>query len=173
MRRRGPQKHATAKIAKAIMQHEAGTPLAEVARQHGVSKSVVKYWIDHAEKFVPEVVHAKRAPAVAKLLRRGELMGWRKFVQLISLSKKAIDEMDGCKRIETAEKLKNILVSLAGRGMQTPGSGPMDVIELSEKKARLIVQDWFEENNEDKQRKSSDESHIETAAEPEEGKAGE
>src|SRR3989344_2910253 len=130
------------------MRHEAGTSISEVARQEGVNKSLVKYWIDHAEKFLPQVVQAKRAPAISRLLKRGELVGWKKFVQLISLDKKAIENMDGLKRIEAAEKLKNILVGLAGRGGQIPGGMPEEVIELSEKKARFIARDWFQKNTE-------------------------
>lgn len=142
MGRKGPQKHSTAKIAGAIMKHEAGTPISQIAEAEGVSKSLVKYWIDHADKFLPASVQAKRVPAVSRLLKRGELIGWKKFVQLISLDKKAIDAMDGTKRIEAAERLKNILMGLAGRtGMGGDGL-PEEVVELSEKSARLIVRNW-------------------------------
>lgn len=145
--RPGPNKHSKSKIAEAIMRHEAGTTISEIARQEDVSKSLVKYWIDHADKYLPAAVQAKRAPAISKLLRRGELTGWKKFVQLISLDQKAIENMDGLKRIEAAEKLKNILTTLAGRTGQMPGAMPEEVVELSEKKARFIVRDWFNKNN--------------------------
>jgi transposase-like protein len=144
------------------MRHEAGTSISEIARQEGVNKSLVKYWIDHAEKFLPQSVQVKRAPAVSRLLRRGELIGWKKFVQLISLDKKAIKNMDGLRRIEAAEMLKNILIGLAGRGGQFSGGVPEEVIELSEKKARFIVRDWFEKNAENNLSEASAELETKT-----------
>ncbi|MDD5657472.1 MAG: hypothetical protein PHF00_09500 [Elusimicrobia bacterium] len=144
MKRSGPQKHANAKITAAIMKHEAGTPLSQLARENNVSKSVIKYWIDHAHNYLPAAVQAKRAPAVAKLLKRGELLGWRQFIRLISLGKKTIDAMDGSARIEAAERIKNILMSLAGRTGSSPDGMPEEVLELSERSAKVIVRNWTE-----------------------------
>lgn len=147
MQRKGPQKHAVAKIVSAIMQHEAGTAISEIARLQGVNKSLVKYWIDHAEKYLPEPTESKRAPAISKLLKRGELIGWRKLVQLISLDKKTMDAMSGRERIEAAETLKNILMGLGARNGPVGGM-PGEIIELTEKKASLIVREWKRKNDE-------------------------
>lgn len=152
MSRRGPQKHSLTKIAGAIMKHEAGTPISRIAEEEDVSKSLVKYWIDHAEKFLPASVQAKRAPALAKLFKRGELLGWKKFVQLLSIPKKAIDEMDPLKRVEALDKLEAILRRIAGRAGSGTGDVPQEVVEVSaERSSKLIVRNWSQKAAEDRQ----------------------
>lgn len=54
VKRKGPQKHSTATIQKAIGQYENGTRLSAIAKEFGVQKSTVKYWLDNAFKFVAE-----------------------------------------------------------------------------------------------------------------------
>jgi hypothetical protein len=54
MKNRTPQRHDPAKIKDALAQLEAGKSLTDVAREFGVSKSLVCYWRDHAAELVPE-----------------------------------------------------------------------------------------------------------------------
>ena len=146
-RRSGPQRHRTADIADAIMKNMSGIPLAQIAKEKNVDKSLVKYWVDHADKFLPSDFQAKRAPVITKLLKKGELTGWKKFVQLISLTKKDINEMDGMRRIEAAEKLKDILLAIANK----TGDGtamPDNVVEVMESSSRLIVKNWMKKSSE-------------------------
>lgn len=151
MSRRGPQKHSTAKIAGAIMKHEAGTPISRIAEEEDVAKSLVKYWIDHAENFLPASLQSKRAPAISRLLKRGELIGWKKFVQLISIDKKTMDAMDPLNRIAAAEKLEAILRRISGRSGSGTGEVPQEVLELSsERSSKLIVRNWSEKSSEDR-----------------------
>ncbi|HAZ09089.1 MAG TPA: hypothetical protein DCZ01_11355 [Elusimicrobia bacterium] len=54
MKNRTPQRHDPAKIKDALAQLEAGKSLTDVAREFGVSKSLVSYWRDNAAELVPE-----------------------------------------------------------------------------------------------------------------------
>lgn len=134
-------------IIEVITQHMSGTPMAEIGRKMDMAKSLVKYYVDNANKFLPAEMQERKAPVISKLLKRGELLGWRKFVQLISLGRKTIDEMNGTQRIEAAEKLKNILVGLAGHP-QGIGHIPENIVEMSEKESKLVVKNWTRKNME-------------------------
>ncbi|MEK6536044.1 MAG: hypothetical protein AABZ63_00980 [Actinomycetota bacterium] len=54
MKNRTPQRHDPAKIKDALAQLEAGKSLTDVAKEFGVSKSLVSYWRDNAAELVPE-----------------------------------------------------------------------------------------------------------------------
>src|SRR5258708_14325573 len=54
MKRKGPQKHSTETIQKAIAKYEGGARLSVIARELGLRKSTVKYWRDNATKFLRE-----------------------------------------------------------------------------------------------------------------------
>lgn len=54
MKNRTPQRHDPAKIKDALAKLEAGQSLSDVAKEFGVSKSLVCYWRDHATELVPE-----------------------------------------------------------------------------------------------------------------------
>lgn len=54
MKRKGPQRHSTEVIQRAIGMFEAGARLSAIARDLGVEKTTVKYWLDNASKFMPE-----------------------------------------------------------------------------------------------------------------------
>lgn len=141
MKRRGPNKHPLAVIVAAIKKHAAGTPLSQVAREAGVAKSLVKYWTEHAERYIPEAVESKRIPAVGRLMKRGELAGWKRFMHFIAIPKKDIDAMEPLQRIEALAKLKDILMGISGRtGM--PDVGAAEAVVEVERSARFIVKNW-------------------------------
>ncbi|MEK7288363.1 MAG: transposase [Elusimicrobiota bacterium] len=54
MKRKTPARHSPEKIKNALANLEAGKTLTEVARELGVSKSLICYWRDHATHLVPE-----------------------------------------------------------------------------------------------------------------------
>ena len=127
------------------MRHESGMSISEIARIENVAKSLIKYWIEHADRLVPEVSSPKRITAVARLVKRSELLGWKKFIQLIMLDKKTIQAMNGAARVEAAERLKDVLMSLGGRGAHIEAA-PEEVLEITERKSSVIVRNWAEKN---------------------------
>lgn len=141
MKRRGPSKHPLAKITAAIMKHQAGTSISQIAKEAGVNKSLVKYWLDHADRYIPDVVPSKRVPAVSKLLKRGELAGWKRFLHFIAIPKKDIDAMEPLERIEALTKLKDILMGISGRTGMSEDNAAEAVVEV-ERSARFIVKNW-------------------------------
>ncbi|MBI4063483.1 MAG: transposase [Elusimicrobia bacterium] len=54
MKRKGPQKYSKETIQSAIVKLESGARLTDIARELGVPKNTVKYWLDHANKHLPE-----------------------------------------------------------------------------------------------------------------------
>jgi hypothetical protein len=141
MKRRGPNKHPLAVIVAAIKKHAAGMTLSQVAREAGVAKSLVKYWTEHPERYIPDAVPAKRVPAVGRLIQHGELAGWKRFLHFIAIPKKDIDAMEPLQRIEALAKLKDILMGISGRtGM--PDAGATEAVVEVERSARFIVKNW-------------------------------
>lgn len=68
MKRKGPQKHSTEVIQSAIAKYEGGARLSAIARELGVEKTTVKYWLDNASKFLPE--DRKQSPVAARIHTR-------------------------------------------------------------------------------------------------------
>jgi len=68
MNRKGPQKHSTETIQKAIALFESGAKLSAIARQFGVQKSTAKYWLDNAPKF--QAQQTGPGPVIARMLRQ-------------------------------------------------------------------------------------------------------
>jgi len=54
MKNKTPTRHSPEKIKDALAKLEAGQTLTVVAKEFGVSKSLVCYWRDHAAELVPE-----------------------------------------------------------------------------------------------------------------------
>ena len=54
MNRKGPQKHTNELRQTAIIMFEGGARLSQIARDLGVKKSTVKYWLDNASEFIAE-----------------------------------------------------------------------------------------------------------------------
>jgi hypothetical protein len=73
MKQRTPTRHKPEEIKNALAQLGTGKPLSEVAKQIGVSKSLIVYWRDHAE---PLDSKQSRVPALRKQNERT-----RKFIE--------------------------------------------------------------------------------------------
>ena len=69
MKRKGPQKHSTEVIQRAIAMYEGGARLSAIARELAVEKTTVKYWLDNASKFLPEEGRSQ-SPVAARIHTR-------------------------------------------------------------------------------------------------------
>jgi len=74
MKRKGPQKHSNETIQSAIIKFEGGARLSAIAREIGVEKSTVKYWLDNAARFMPEKKGAN--PTAARIQTRLTREAW-------------------------------------------------------------------------------------------------
>jgi len=74
MKRKGPQKHSNETIQTAIAKFESGARLSAIARELGVEKSTVKYWLDNAARFMSEKQGPN--PAVARIQARLTREAW-------------------------------------------------------------------------------------------------
>lgn len=63
MSRKGPQRYPTEVIQGAIARLEKGARLADIARELNVPKNTVKYWLDHANKHLPDTANARPVEA--------------------------------------------------------------------------------------------------------------
>jgi hypothetical protein len=68
MKRKGPQKHSTEVIQRAIAMYEGGARLSAISRELKIEKTTVKYWLDNASKFLPE--DRKQSPVAARIHTR-------------------------------------------------------------------------------------------------------
>lgn len=68
MKRKGPQRYPTEVIQAAIARLENGARLADIARELKVPKNTVKYWLDHANKHLPETSNV--TPGAARIHNR-------------------------------------------------------------------------------------------------------
>ena len=74
MKRKGPQKHSNETIHSAITKFESGARLSAIAKELGVEKSTVKYWLDNAAKFMPDKQGPN--PAVVRIQSRLSREAW-------------------------------------------------------------------------------------------------
>jgi len=81
--KKGPQKHSSEVIQSAIAKFEGGASLSNIAREIGVEKSTVKYWLDHANRFAGE---SHTSPLTSRIQTRLTRESW----DLIFLSLKEI-----------------------------------------------------------------------------------
>lgn len=70
MKRKTQARHKAEEIDKAVARVQAGEPLSNVAKELGVSKSLVSYWIEHADRLVPSKTAAVPASPKATLRTR-------------------------------------------------------------------------------------------------------
>ncbi|OGS08269.1 MAG: hypothetical protein A2270_10585 [Elusimicrobia bacterium RIFOXYA12_FULL_51_18] len=90
MKRKGPQKHSNETIQNAITKFEGGARLSAIAREIGVEKSTVKYWLDNAARFMPERKGAN--PTAARIQTRLTREAWDIiFLALKEIKKKLSD----------------------------------------------------------------------------------
>ncbi len=68
MKRKGPQRYPTEMIQAAVARLESGGRLADIARELNVPKNTVKYWLDHANKHLPE--NSKATPIATRIHNR-------------------------------------------------------------------------------------------------------
>jgi len=73
MKRKGPQKHSNEVIKAAIAKFEGGARLSAISRELGVVKSTVKYWLDNANRFIPE---SHGSPTTSRIQTRLTREAW-------------------------------------------------------------------------------------------------
>jgi transposase-like protein len=87
--KKGPQKHSTEVIQSAIAKYEGGARLSAIARELNVEKSTVKYWLDNANRFMPE---STTSPITSRIQARLTKEAWDLiFMSLKEIKKKLPD----------------------------------------------------------------------------------
>ena len=81
--KKGPTKHSKEVIQSAISKFENGARLSAIARELGVEKTTVKYWLDHASRFAAE---SAGSPVTSRIQSRLTKEAW----DLIFMSLKEI-----------------------------------------------------------------------------------
>jgi len=90
MKRKGPQKHSTETIQKAIAKYEGGARLSAIARELGIRKSTVKYWLDNATRFMAE--DSGRNPVATRIQNRLARETWDIIFAALKTLKGKLDQ---------------------------------------------------------------------------------
>ena len=90
MIRKGPQRYSTETIEQAITKYESGVRLSVIARELGVQKSTVKYWLDNATKHLRE--KSPGSPVVARIQKRFHAQAWDVMFAALKKLKGKLDE---------------------------------------------------------------------------------
>ncbi|MCX5784574.1 MAG: hypothetical protein NTX59_02700 [Elusimicrobia bacterium] len=138
MKRKGPQKHSNETIHTAITKFEGGARLSAIARELGVEKSTVKYWLDNAARFMPDKQGPN--PAAARIQTRLTREAWDIIFLALKEIKRKLSEA-------TIRDLVSVMGELFDRqaqfGMLTGRNAvPERVLEKSEE-LRITVRQFL------------------------------
>ncbi|MFA6433765.1 MAG: hypothetical protein WCW52_03635 [Elusimicrobiales bacterium] len=139
MKRKGPQKHSKEVIMSAIAKFEAGGRLSSIAREIGVEKSTVKYWLDNASKFIADGVC--KNPVADRLKGRLTRESWDIIFAALKEIKRKLPEASVKDLIIVIGELfdrQGQFGGLAGRGPM-----PEKVLESSEE-VKITVQKFLQ-----------------------------
>ncbi|OGS32968.1 MAG: hypothetical protein A2218_10300 [Elusimicrobia bacterium RIFOXYA2_FULL_53_38] len=142
MKRKGPQKHSNETIQNAITKFEGGARLSAIAREIGVEKSTVKYWLDNAARFMPD--KQGPSPTAARIQSRLTREAWDIIFLVLKEIKRKLSDT-------SVRDLTTVLGELFDRqaqfGMLTGKNAVPDrVIEKSEE-LRITVRQFLHDKS--------------------------
>src|SRR3989344_2628456 len=103
MKGKGAQKHPTAVIQQAMAMYEGGARLSAIARALGKRKSTVKYWLDHATKFMGDETHEN--PVTARIQKRLTSEVWDLIFASLKILKGKLEQTPARDLIEVISEL--------------------------------------------------------------------
>ena len=142
MKRKGPQKYSSETIQSAITKYEGGARLSAIARELGVTKTTVKYWLDNATKFLPD--EPGKNPVAARIQNRLTREVWDIIFTSLKHMKRKLEEA-------SVRDLVSVVSELFDRqaqfGVLSARNGvPEKVFEKSEE-VRITVQKFLQKKS--------------------------
>jgi len=129
--KRGPQRYSKDLIRSAIKKRDDGASLSGIAKEMGLPKTTVKYWLDNPHKFLSD--RADRLTPEGRVgLFQVKLLdhGWKYVFHLVKTLSKKEDNASFRDIVLGAEKLASILGHIQIIGGHEPSAATM--VEISE-----------------------------------------
>lgn len=139
MKRKGAQKHPTEVIQKAIAKYEGGARLSTIARDLGIRKSTVKYWLDNATKFMGEGSHEN--PVTARIQKRLTTEVWDIIFAALKVLKGKLEQTSVSDLVDVISELFDRQAQFGALAARAPM--PEKVMEKSQE-IRIMVQQYLQ-----------------------------
>lgn len=139
MKRKGAQKHPTEVIQQAIAKYEGGARLSAIARDLGIRKSTVKYWLDNATKFMGEGSHEN--PVTARIQKRLTSEVWDIIFAALKILKGKLEQTTARDLIDVISELFDRQAQFGALAARAPM--PEKVMEKSQE-IRIMVQQYLQ-----------------------------
>ncbi len=134
--KRGPQKYPKELIRSAIKKREEGASLTSIAKDMGIAKTTVKYWLDNPSKFLAETSFESPTEKITRV--QGQILDytWRYAFHLC----KKLQEKENDATFRDIVFGINQLVDVLGRVQVGGGHHPVTspVVEVSEETSVTI-----------------------------------
>lgn len=130
-------------IQDAILKVEDGASLTAIAKELGVAKSTVSYWLTNASKFMGKDFERDLNPKIAQIQQRAIEYGWKLYFSLIKKINATKDSASFRDLVYGASELQNRLLQL--KPLQIHGSkvSTTTEVEVSEKR-RMTFRNFME-----------------------------
>lgn len=129
--KRGPQRYSKELIRSAIKKREDGGSLSGIAKEMGLPKTTVKYWLDNPHKFLSDRTD-RLTPEGRVVLFQSKLLdyGWKYVFHLTKTLAKKEDNASFREIMYGIEKLAAVLGQIQIVGGHEPSTATM--VEISE-----------------------------------------
>ncbi|MBI4395448.1 MAG: transposase [Elusimicrobia bacterium] len=140
MKRGGPQKYPKEVIRAAIQKMENGASLSSIARELGLSKTTVKYWLDNAPKFLAKDSGKGFGVGQGRVQAKISVYGWAllfKIYRQIGRSMEQASFKDLVYALSELHKSLPQLTPMTGNGV------PSRILEMKEE-TRVTVKEYLD-----------------------------
>ncbi|MCG3204346.1 MAG: hypothetical protein KCHDKBKB_01061 [Elusimicrobia bacterium] len=160
---KGPQRYSKEIIQSAIQKLEDGGSLSAIARDMGLPKTTVKYWIDNANKFLADGgVNEGLNTKVARVQNQILDYGWRLLFRLYKKIQGKMDDASFRDLVYGASELQSRLTQIRTLHGSIPDSSSM--MEVSEE-TKVTVRTFLEKKKA-KENSAPDGENIDLATAP-------
>lgn len=170
MKRKGAQRYPTETIQQAIAKYEGGARLSAIARDLGIRKSTVKYWLDNATKFMGESSHEN--PVTARIQKRLTSEVWDIIFAALKVLKGKLEQTTARDLIDVISELFDRQAQFGSLSSRTPM--PEKVMEKSQE-IRIMVQQFLQKKQTPQASEAAESSlsaaPLEQSSSPERGTA--
>lgn len=134
--KRGPQKYPKDLIRSAIKKREEGASLTSIAKDMGIAKTTVKYWLDNPSKFLAETSFESPNEKVSRV--QGQILDytWRYAFHLCKKLQEKEDDASFRDIVFGINQLVDVLGRVQVGGSHHPVTPP--VLEVSEETSITI-----------------------------------
>lgn len=139
---KGPQRYSKETIQSAIQKLEDGASLSAIAREIGIPKTTIKYWIDNANKFLGDEHGDNLNSKVSRVQNQILDYGWRLLFKLYKRIQTKMPDAAFRDLVYAASELQGRLTQIRTLHGSVSGETP-SVMEVSEE-TKVTVRTFLE-----------------------------